>query len=201
LVNPCLLFEIWTVDFVGPFQKREKISGEKYIITVVKYFTKREEAKLVGNCTKETTAQFIYVNIVTRFNYPLMIISDQGTHFVSNTIEVLLKKLMIDHGKTIVYHPQANGAIDYFNKKLHKGLTKICDLDRENWDDKVPTILWAYRTTYKISTVQTPFKLVYGQEAVILLHFCANTGPIDSILEFDHMVNTRQCFYHLKQLE
>jgi hypothetical protein len=54
---------------------------------------------------------------------------------------------------------------------------------------------------YKRSTGQTPFKLVYGQEVVIPLHFCANIGRIASILEFDHMLNTRQHFYQLNQLE
>jgi hypothetical protein len=99
------------------------------------------------------------------------------------------------------YHPQANGVVESFNKTLHKGLTKICGLDRDDWDDKVPTVLWAYRTTYKRSTGQTPFKLVYGQEVVIPLHFCANAGRITYVLEFDHILNTRQCFYQLNQLE
>jgi hypothetical protein len=48
---------------------------------------------------------------------------------------------MIDHGKTIAYHPKANGFVESFKKTLHKGLTKICDLDRDEWDDKVPAIL------------------------------------------------------------
>ena len=33
-----------------------------------------------------------------------------------------------------------------------KGLTKICNTEKdESWDDKIPSILWAYRTTYRIS--------------------------------------------------
>jgi hypothetical protein len=104
---------------------------------------------------------------------------------------------MIAYRKTIAYHPQANGVIESFNKTLHKGLKKTCELDRDDWDDKIPATLWAYRTTYKISTGQTPFKLVYGQEVVIPLHFYANVGQIAYVLEFDHMLNTRQHFYHL----
>jgi hypothetical protein len=123
-VNPSLPFEIWAIDFVSPFPKREKRSGEKYIITTVEYLTKWEEVEPVENCTKETTAKFIYENIVTRFGCPLTIISDQGTHFINSTIKVLLKKFMIDHRKTTAYHPQANGVIESFNKTLHKGLTK-----------------------------------------------------------------------------
>jgi hypothetical protein len=52
--------------------------------------------------------------------------------------------------------------------------------------------LWAYGTAYKILTGQTPFKLVYGQEVVIPLHFCANAGRIASVLEFDHIPNKQQ---------
>jgi hypothetical protein len=101
----------------------------------------------------------------------------------------------------IVYHPQANQAIESFNKILHKGLTKICGLNRDDWDDKVPTIIWDYITTYKRSIGQTPFKLVYGQEVVIPLHFCANAGHIASGLDFNHRINTGQQFYQLSQLE
>ena len=42
-------------------------------------------------------------------------------------------------------HPQENGAVEYFNKTLHKGLTKICDITKDNWDENIPIVLWAYR--------------------------------------------------------
>jgi hypothetical protein len=120
------------------------------------------EAEPVENCTKETIVKFIYENIVTILSCPLTIINDQGTHFVNSTIEVLLKKLMIENRKTTAFHPQANGVVKYFNKRIHKGLRKICTVNRDDWDDKIIAILWEYRTTYKRSTGQTPFKLVYG---------------------------------------
>ena len=34
-------------------------------------------------------------------------------------------------------------------KTLTKGLTKICNADKDDWDEKKPAVLWAYRTTYK----------------------------------------------------
>ena len=107
--------------------------------------------------------KFIYEKIITRFRCPLNLISDHGTHFINQTIETLLKEFLIDHHKTSTYHPQANGAVESFNKKLTKGLTKICNIEKDDWDDKVPAVLWAYRTTYKRVTSQTPFELVYGQ--------------------------------------
>ena len=36
------------------------------------------------------------------------------------------------------------------------------------WSDELPSVLWAYRTTVRTPTRETPFKLAYGSEAVIL---------------------------------
>ena len=35
------------------------------------------------------------------------------------------------------------------------------------WPDKLPGVLWAYRTTVRTPTGEIPFKLAYGSEAVI----------------------------------
>lgn len=80
---------------------------------------------------------------------------------------MLMKQYMINHHKSSTYHPRANGAIESFIKTLTKGLTKICNIDKNEWDDKILAISWAYRTTFKRSTGQTPFRMVYGQEAVV----------------------------------
>ena len=36
------------------------------------------------------------------------------------------------------------------------------------WAEELPNVLWAYRTTPRRSTGETPFSLTYGVEAVIL---------------------------------
>jgi hypothetical protein len=52
LIKPCLSFDIWGIQFVGPFPQRAIWKGEKYIITPIKYLTKWVEAELVDSCTK-----------------------------------------------------------------------------------------------------------------------------------------------------
>ena len=90
-VNPNLAFETWAIDFVGPFPKQGRRTGARYIITTVEYVTKWAEVEPVPSCPKEVAAKFIYENIITRFGCPLTFISDQGSHFINQTIQIPLK--------------------------------------------------------------------------------------------------------------
>lgn len=42
---------------------------------------------------------------------------------------------------------------------------------KRNWDVKLTAALWAYRTTFKVTTQATPFSLVYGIEATLPIEF------------------------------
>ena len=39
---------------------------------------------------------------------------------------------------------------------------------KEVWPDELPCVLWAYRMTVKTPIGETPFKLAYGSETVII---------------------------------
>jgi transposase InsO family protein len=93
--------------------------------------------------------------------------SDQGTHFIKKTIEALTQEFEVHHHKSTPYHLQVNGTIEDFNKILETTLTKICSVNKDDWDLRIPAVLWAYRTTCKKRTTHTPFKLVYILEAVV----------------------------------
>ena len=104
-VNPSLTFEIFSIDFIGPFPIPARRSGACYIITTVEYVTKWVEAEPVETCSSEVVAKFIYENIITRFDYLLNLISDQGSHFINKMIASLTDQLKIEHRRSTTYHP------------------------------------------------------------------------------------------------
>ena len=79
----------WAIDFVGPINPPGKRMGTRYIITAIDYLTKWDEATPVKDCSATTTTQFIFENILTRFGCPHILMSDQGTHFLNQTIQLL----------------------------------------------------------------------------------------------------------------
>ncbi|XP_059432543.1 uncharacterized protein LOC132165870 [Corylus avellana] len=64
-------------------------------------------------------------------------------------------------------HPQANGQVEATNKTIFQILKKKLGQHKGEWSENLPEVLWAYRTTRRTQTEETPFALAYGTEAVI----------------------------------
>ncbi|XP_009793890.1 uncharacterized protein [Nicotiana sylvestris] len=67
------------------------------------------------------------------------------------------------------YHHVANGQAESTNKVIINNLKKRLEESKGKWPEVLPGVLWAYRTTTKTGTGKTPFSLVYGAEALILV--------------------------------
>jgi transposase InsO family protein len=148
---------------------------------VTEYLTRWAEVAAAKDCNEETTTHFLFEQVITRFGCPRIFNSDQFTHYISNTIKAMNEEFEVHHQKSTPYHPQANGTVESFNKILENTLTKICNVNRDDWDLKIPTVLWAYRTTCKKLTGKTSFKLVYGQDVVVSSEFLISNLRIATI--------------------
>ncbi|KAL0439155.1 UNVERIFIED_CONTAM: hypothetical protein Slati_2398500 [Sesamum latifolium] len=94
------------------------------------------------------------------------IISDNGRQFQGRKIQEWCQGLRIKQRFTTVAHPQANGQVEVTNRILVQGIKRRLEVG-ENWAEELTSVLWAYRTTPRGSTGETPFSLVYGTEAII----------------------------------
>jgi hypothetical protein len=140
-------FDKWAIEFVGPVHPLAKRTGVRYIIAAMEYLTRWAEAPQVKDCNIETVAHFLFEQVITWFGCPRVLMRDQGTHFINSFIHAMLEEFEVHHQKSTPYHPQVNGTVEAFNKILENALTKICNINRDDWDLKVPTILWEYRMT------------------------------------------------------
>lgn len=80
----------------------------------------------------------------------------------------LLQRYGIRHHISSLYNSQTNEAVDTTNKNVKRILRKIVDTIRA-WLEKVSYALWACRTSFRTSTRATPYSLVYGIEAMLLI--------------------------------
>lgn len=116
-------------------------------------------------------AKFVFEYVLTRFGCHKFLMSDRGTNFLNETISMMLKEFQVYHQKSTPYHPQENGTVEAFNKIFENTLNKICNTHMNYWDVHMPAVLRAYGTTCKKLTRQTPFRLVYGIEAVMPMEY------------------------------
>jgi transposase InsO family protein len=194
-------FEKWAIDFVGPINPPGKCIGARYIITTIEYLTRWAEAREFKDCSETTAARFIFDDIITRFGCLETLMSDQGAHFINKTIEALTQEFEVHHQKSTPHHPQDNGTDEAFNKILETMLTNICSVNRDDWDLRVPAVLWAYRTTCKKLTMQTPFTLVYGLEVVIPMEYLVPSLRIATFKDMNDIGTIQNRLAQLVELE
>ena len=86
----CELFDVWGMDFMGPFPSS---FGFVYILLAVDYVSKWVEAKATCTNDSKIVVGFLKSNIFSRFGIPRAIISNQGTHFCNRTVEALCENM------------------------------------------------------------------------------------------------------------
>ena len=104
------------IDVVGPLPPC-KDSGNKFILTVLDLCTHYPEAIPLTHHTAKDAAKALST-VFSRFGFAQEILSDQGTDFMSELMQVFLNEFGISQITTSVYHPQTNGACERFNGTL-----------------------------------------------------------------------------------
>ena len=136
-------FSTWGINIIGPLPPSKK--QLKFLIVAIDYFTTWVEAEPLAIITEAKIQNFVWKNLVCRFGIPQVIISN----------------------RQMARHPQANGQTEVTNQTLLKLIKTRLEGAKGAWLDELPGVLWAYRTTVRTPTGETPFKMAFGTEAVV----------------------------------
>ena len=157
-------FQQWGLDILGPLPIGK--SQCKFIIIAVDYFTKWAEAEPLATITEQKIRNFVWRSIICRFGIPRALVSNNGKQFDNAKFRDFCAELRIKNYYSSPTHPQSNGQAEVTIRTLKVALkTKLEDL-KDKWVEYLPEVLWAYRTTRKSATQETPFALAFGIEAV-----------------------------------
>jgi hypothetical protein len=178
LIQPTWPLQRWGLDLLGPLPPAQ--DNLKYAVVAVEYFSKWTEAKPLATITSATVQKFFWQNIVCRFGVPKAITVDNGTQFDAETFKDVCNQIGTKIHFASVRHPESNGLVERANDIIMTGIMKlIFNQPRGKWPDELIKVVWSHNTTTSRSTGFTPFKLLFGDEAITLEE--AKAGSIRTI--------------------
>ena len=123
------------------------------------YFTKWVEVKALASIQDVDVKKFVWKNIVTRFEVPESLVSDNGLQFNNKSYRKYCNDLGIKNRYSTLTYPQSNGQAEATNKLIVNRLKKRLERTKGRWTEELSNVLWVYRTAPRRSTSETPYSL------------------------------------------
>ncbi|XP_062703923.1 KRAB-A domain-containing protein 2-like [Aedes albopictus] len=99
------------------------------------------------------------------FGVPEIILTDNGSQFVSRVFKDLLKAYGVNHWLTPAYHPQVNNT-ERVNRVITTAIRATLKKDHKHWAEGIQGIANAIRTAVHESTKYSPYFVVFGRNQV-----------------------------------
>lgn len=161
-------FERVSMDIVDPFKTSNR--GNKYILTFQDSFSRYPEAIAIKDQKAETVAKAFVTEIIARHGVPKQLLTDKGTNFVSELLKSVCKLLGIRKLQTTAYHPRCNGRIERFHRTFADCMSHYTNQHHTDWDDWIPYVLIALRSSVHSATGGSPHYVIYGKEFDLAFH-------------------------------
>jgi transposase InsO family protein len=150
------------VDLVGPLPASE---GYTYLFTIMDRTTRYPEAVPLKAITTRDCAFALFQGWVCRFGVPAVITSDRGAQFTSALWSAVCRLLGIHHAQSTAYHPEANGLVERFHRRLKDALRARCAAP--DWYPHLPWVLLGLRTAQRDADGVAPDVAVYGAPLIL----------------------------------
>ena len=138
-------------------------NGFSHLLTVIDRFSRWPMAIPIADISTNTVIDSLTHNWIAAHGIPQAITSDRGSQFTSAVWEQLLRTWGIKSLHTTAYHPEANGLVERFHRRLKESLIALGNTERDQWFWRLPMAMLAIRTTHKPDVGASPAQLVYGE--------------------------------------
>ena len=96
------------------------------------------------------------------FGFLVRLVTDNAPYFKAGALVNTCESMGIQLVHSTSYYTEGNGLAESSNKSLFRIIKKILETNQKSWDSKLKFALWADKRSIGTS----PFKLVYGTEAI-----------------------------------
>ena len=160
------------VDLVGPLPRS---SGFSHIFTVMDRTTRWPEAIPMSATSAADCATALLHGWIQRFGVPTTITSDRGPQFTAALWAATCRLLSITHVPTTAYHPQANGLVERFHRRLKDALRARAA--GPDWHNHLPWVMLGIRTAWREDSQFSPAEAVFGSQPVLPGQFLDTPEP------------------------
>ena len=157
--------DVLCIDHVGPLF--ESTRGNTYLLTAIDVFTRFPFAIPVPDRKAETVARALYEHIFQLFSFPSALVSDNAPEFVGKVMTALCNLFNIKHIRTLPFTPMLNSCLERFHRFLNATLTMLTNRWKNDWDDKLPSAMIAYRTSTHATLRFSPFQVLFGRSPTL----------------------------------
>ena len=166
----------WHMDFLGPLKTTK--DGFKYILLLVESFSRWPIAVATKTMEASEVAKVLYREVICVFGTPHSIVTDRGSNFLSKVMTELYKSFGITKLSCNSFHPQTNSACERLNSFILQTLRSYCDKNQSNWDEILPSVMLAYRSTPATqSTMYSPYFIMFGREIEMPIDVALSQTP------------------------
>ena len=140
------------MDYAGPVD-------DFYFSVIVDSHSKFMDVHVTKSTSSAVTISMLR-NTFSNFGLPDIVVSDNASYFVSEEMEVFLRKNGIKHMTPAPYNPSSNGLAEREVKTFKEGLSKFKEGDIKT---RVCRFLYNYRRSVHSSTAKAPAELMFNR--------------------------------------
>lgn len=152
---------ILAIDYLGPLPRSKR--GHNYLFVALDCFTKFIILVTVQKEDSKSAINILDEQVFCKFVVPEIIISDNGTPFVSKVFEEFARENGVKQWENAVYHPQHNPA-ERPNMVIAAAIRNYVGNDHRLWDVEVSKITAAINTAKHQSAKFSPYFFNFGKD-------------------------------------